>query len=259
LFQLRAANARLCEDPVMTIASDHGSRAQSARLSKLALLVLTATVLSGCVAMPADEPQLPAPSASEAPVESPTSEPTRPPLAELTITPHGLVDVEIGRPVPEGDPAVQPYEWDGAACAASGVPEGEPWAGYWRAADSIELGGQQTAAFVFLTEGGVRDGVVSAIRVWGDVRTERGIAPRSAESELIAAYPGLEGHTPEGGVSTVYAYVDGADRLLFEVALETSYEYWPADVVGTVLWISAERNGPLYWLAGGDGGSPCIV
>lgn len=243
----------------MTTTFDHRRSAHHARLSQLVLLVLTATALSGCAVMPTDESTLPAPSASETPIESPTSEPTRPPLAELTITPHGLADVQIGRPVPEGDPAVQPYEWDGAACAASGVPEGEPWAGYWRAADSIELDGQQTAAFVVVTEGGVQGGAVSAIRVWGEVRTERGIAPRSAESELMAAYPGLEGHTPEGGVSTVYAYVDGDDRLLFEVALETNYGYWPADVVGTVLWISAERNGPLYWLAGSDGGSPCIV
>jgi hypothetical protein len=178
------------------------------------------------------------------------------------LTPAGIADVLIGSPVPQGDVSLQPYVWDPAACGTD-LPQGEPYAGYWR---SVEMGTSgpygNPRAFVFTTVGGVQGGEVVAVHVWNTVLTAEGVGPGSTRAELEAAYPGIAPAHEVFGYSDIYVVADAGNRILFEVADDSAQGggYWEPGLNDTVLWMWAEADaGTPYGIAATDAGSPCIV
>ncbi len=222
--------------------------------------MLAAVALSGC-AVGIDVPRTEAPTPSSTPTPTPTPDPTRPALDEIVLAPSGIADVVIGAPVPAGDPALQPYVWDGTACADTGIPEGDPFAGYWHAADPGDAGvAGNPHPFVLITADGTREGPVVAVHVWNTVRTATGIGVGSTRDQLEAAYPGLP--MTDGPLSDVYELSENGNRITFEVADDSPQGggYWEPALNETVLWMWAEvdQGGP-YGIAGSDAGTPCLV
>lgn len=223
-------------------------------------LVVAALALSACASDPEPVTSTPPPAASQTP--SPTPTPTRPALDELVLEPGGLGYIRIGSPVPEVDPALAIVEWDGTACQWEGHPaEGEPYAGYWRSvypADPTASWPGNWDPYFLVTEDGLEGAPVVVIQAHRGVTTGKGIGPGSTRADLLAAYGTALQASDYSNITTLYALIEGTNRIVFEVADDTDDGYWEPQFVDQVMWMWAESNDrALYGIAGGDTGGPC--
>ena len=167
--------------------------------ASLLLVVTLMASLASCAAEPDATPEPTSSASSSTPAtESSTPIPTeaapatRPALSDLVVTPEGIGSLVVGQPVPDEAPDVALMSWNPTYCAdqtPEGIEppaEGAPFAGAWTAnyPDSASVLGGVTAPFNLSTEGGVEDGAIRWINVWGsEVATETGISAGSSRSE----------------------------------------------------------------------------
>lgn len=221
----------------------------SARLAALA--AVSALLLAGC-AGPGTSAASPTAPAPEPESPAPTAEPG------LHLHPDGLGTLRLGEPVGDDDTFVR---YDPGGCADLGIAEGDPYGGFWRAAEDGQTSadGYEILPYWIVTAGGLRDGAVEYVSM-GDasITTEAGIALGDPIEDVLAAYPGIE-RVVDGWASDVYAIEGDVGRLTIEVTKETILDgvsYWEPGDVGTVLVLAATTF-PATDLAGGDGGGPC--
>jgi len=248
--------------------------------ASLLLAVTLMASLASCAPEPDATPEpsssvsstTPPATGSSTPTPTEAAPATRPALSDLVVTPDGVGSLVVGQPVPDEAPDVALMSWNPTYCADAtpeGIEppaEGAPYAGAWTAnyPDSPSVLGDVTAPFNLSLEGGVEDGAISWINVWGsDVATETGISAGSSRSELEAAYSSFDVVAP-GDVADVYVLRGaGSSELWIEVAnAETSAgpDYWEGDTAEHVLWMRVVKAGfEPRSIAGGDGGGPCPV
>jgi hypothetical protein len=191
--------------------------------------------LASCsVGIPVADPSSSRPHATSA-TPAPSSEPTRPALADLILSPGGLGPLRLGQPVPSTASDLALATWKADACVDSGIAIGQPYAGQWITTYPDDPAGPlQHDPFRIAVAGGVKSGAITAVQIFSPaVRTATGIHLGSSADDVARAYPGAT--VVPGSVSTV-TVVDGpGGRLLIEVA---GPELQPQQV-GTVVIMTA--------------------
>jgi hypothetical protein len=185
----------------------------------ITVAIATAVALAGCTASPPHPSSRPS---TAAPFSSPSATaPTRPALADLVVTSHGIGDITLGEPVPVDDPAVAIVRWDPTACVTQGgLTEGEPYAGLWRS-NYPAVGPHGEDAFIIVTSDGTRDAPVSyvGVREPSAVHTKPGVTVGSSLDELKAAYPTGFAQSAHGrNGADVYAVGDSSGMIAFDVS-----------------------------------------
>lgn len=225
----------------------------------------TSTTEPGAAGSATPTPLAPSDSPSVSASATPTPDANTPPdLSSLTLTTEGLGSLVVGSPVPDQESPASLVTWDADYCAGLPTPDGN-WAGafvpVYPQAESPALG--ERDAFVTVTAEGNTTSRIMLLRVQTpEVLTAENIGVGSTREELLAAYPSFDATTTEQ-ISDTYAVDGDAGRLVFEVAKKTSApfeNYWEPELIDTVLWVSVfPIETPPVAVAGGDGGSPCVV
>ena len=185
----------------------------------VAVTIATVVVLAGCAASPPHPSSHPSTAASSASPSAAT--PTKPALADVVVSPHGIGDIRLGQPVPVDDPTVAIVSWDPTACVTEGgLTEGEPYAGLWRS-NYPAVGSDGGDAFIVVTSDGTRDAPVSyvGVREPSAVHTKPGVTVGSSLDELKAAYPAGFAQSAHGqNGADVYAVGDSSGVIAFDVS-----------------------------------------
>jgi hypothetical protein len=96
--------------------------------------------------------------------------------------------------------------------------------------------------------------------IWSkNMRTVDGLGIGSRVADLVAAY-GDRAVVDHGVTSDLYTVQGTHGELSFEVADQDPDAGWPADQVGTVVWMMVQSAGsaPVH-IANSDGGGACPV
>ncbi|HEY2642422.1 MAG TPA: hypothetical protein VGI56_01595 [Galbitalea sp.] len=206
-------------------------------LTSALLALLTATLLTACT------PQ-PIPSAAPSPT------PTTVELSQLTLTPAGLTDLDVGKPVPADNRLVK---YSPTRCPTSGG-----WLTLYPQ-DTNDSSGQPLDPFDVVTEHGNATSDVTTVFVWSkQIATPEGIRVGSTQAQVLAAYPNAK-HSVSYATD-VYAVPSSAGTLVIEVAGHNSFAKgeWPTSELGTVVWMFAlQPNAPVASIAGNNDAGPC--
>jgi hypothetical protein len=235
--------------------------------------------LTGCAGGTASDSDAPTASASpsaashggssESASPTPTATNGPPALSTLTLTPAGVGSLTMNQPIPAEPAATAMTVWDPTYCVTDSRPEGDPWAGAWRAAyptTTVPWTQQPTDAFTVYTQDRVKDAPLSGLIAWSpELTTATGIHPGSTLAELESAYPSFASVTQKE-LTDIYVVKDPdgvSGELWFEVA---NSAYGAAvstsePVEGTVLWIMVWPTSDFapYSLTETDSlGGPCV-
>ena len=234
--------------------------------SKSRLLVATTIVgllvLTGCTstlkATDAASPSAPASSSpSVAPVTpvipsaTPTPTPTKPALDTLVVSPQGIDTVLLGSPVTTEPSSTAIVAYDDDYCPVWGAV-GQPGVGLW-----LPNYPKASDAFTVRTEGRVKDGIVTSLRVWSPkITTEAGIHIDSTLAEVKAAYP-QPSYLIHAALTDVYVIDKGTGRMVIEVGRAAGGELTKADI-GKVLYLGVQpRSLKVTSIANVDGTAGC--
>ncbi|MEO7722516.1 MAG: hypothetical protein ABIS08_11455 [Pseudolysinimonas sp.] len=217
---------------------------------RIALIAALLLVLSGCTATPGAVSSH-GPSRSATPTASPAPT-TRPALSELVVTPSGIGDIRLGKPVPADAPAVSVVTWDEKACVSDGgLSVGEPYSGLWTAAYP-PVDGTGESVFALVTDDGTKDAVVSyvAIRVPSAIRSDAGIHVGDTLDALKAAYPGGFFQSAKGqNGADVYVAGDADGVIAYDVSAPypSDPNGWTADQLHRVIAMNVfvPRSDPI--------------
>jgi hypothetical protein len=219
--------------------------------------LLAVLALAGCA--PAVATPTAAPTVAQTPSATPTpvATPTKPDEADLVVTPDGIAPLVIGQLVPEQPTDVAVMVWDASYCAdpTIGVKPGDPTAGAWVANYPKDSTGYLAGLpFEVVTLNHARTAPIAGMLVTStNLATPEGIHVGSTLAELKAAYPALK-TGPHSSISDVFSIDGSAGTLIFEVANGLTARYWPAERVGTVLWMRIVPLGTeVDAIAGTDG------
>jgi hypothetical protein len=201
----------------------------------------------------------PGPTSDPDPEETvavPTPTPTPTESGELFLAPDGVGSLRLGEPVGADDTFMA---FDPVGCADLGIPEGDPYAGYWKSTlpEFIGEDGYPLEVFFAMTDNGLEGGDVTSVSVFGDLRTEAGIGIGDTRDAVMAAYPDGFDDVIAGFGSDVYVIEGDVGRLSIEVTRAPEGDpYWEPDQLDKVLILSS-TTGPAGPRAGTDGGGPC--
>ena len=173
--------------------------------------ILVALVVVGMLAGCAPRDAEPTPPVAEAPVETPTPEPTRPTLEQLELTTEGLGELVVGQPVPAISEDLAIVRWEAGYCE-SGKPDGTPYAGAWVP--------NYPEVFPFVldsTTDGLAGGDLTMIHVAvAGIPTSEGITVGATRAELEAAYGTFDDEV-SGDWIDLYVLTGTTGQLTFEV------------------------------------------
>lgn len=194
--------------------------------SRITLAAFTIGTLTACgsgdsTTSPTDTTTMsPEPTATVTASPSPSPSPSpdddeRPSLAELTVSPNGLLPMRIGEAPDEGA-AAQMLEFDEEYCAQVAPENPGRWVSTY---DRVEghFGGE-TEPFTV----SVSNDIVTRIDVFGlDLTTEDGVGIGTPLDELRATYPNLASGSSGGDFSSVWWITGEEGFLVFETQADS--------------------------------------
>jgi hypothetical protein len=223
--------------------------------SIVGFLVLTTGCTSTIKARDAAAPPAPASSSpSVAPVTesaTPTPTPTKPPLDTLVVSPQGIDTVLLGSPVATEPASTAIVAYDDDHCPVWGAV-GQPGVGLW-----LPNYPEASDSFTVRTEGGVKNGIVTSLRVWSpEITTEAGIHIDSTLAEVKAAYP-QPSNLIHAALTDIFVIDGGTGRMDIEVGRAAGGELTKDDI-GKVLYLSVQpRSLKVASIANVDGTAGC--
>lgn len=199
--------------------------------------VLIIGMLAGCT--PSQIEPTPVPVA-EAPVETPTPEPTKPALEQLVLTTDGIGDLLVGKPVPTVSEELAIVRWEPGYCQ-SGMPDTAPYSGAW-----LPNYPEALPFVVDSTSDGLAGGDLTMIHVsLAGIPTAEGITVGATRAELEAAYGEFDDEVSRGPFD-LYVLAGVTGQLSFEV-VEDVVESMNVTPLGSELRTTARS----------DAGFPC--
>ncbi|WP_291379281.1 hypothetical protein [Demequina sp.] len=222
--------------------------------SRFPIAVVTIATLTACSnggATPSPtQTTTTSPEPTETVTASPSPEPEpRPSLAELTVSPNGLLPMRIGEAPDEGTSA-QMLEFDEEYCADLAMGDEPESSGRWVSTyDRVEghFGGE-TEAFTV----SVSNEIVTRIDVFGlGLETTDGVGIGTPIDELRATYPNLAEGSSGGDFSTVWWLIGEEGNLVFETQEEGGNGTGGQEVVILMRIIEASYD-PDFSAAGTD-------
>lgn len=170
-------------------------------------------------------------SSTPTPTATETTPPdaSKPALGDLVLTTEGLDSLAIGAAPATGADALVAF--DSEACAAEGLP------GLWLPTypDIDEGYGPQAPFAIALTGSSVTRIDITTEQIYTDL----GIHLGSSLDEVLGVYPGGPDQVVNhADVSDVYVIKGTKGQLQFEVAVDRFPDYWEADVINTVVFLS---------------------
>jgi len=223
------------------------------QFSALLVLGIGAFALSACTpAAPGPAPSS-LPSAEPSPSSSAPAAGSRPPLTDLVLTTEGLGsggpgDLVFGATPPTTNPATDLVTFDPDACAGTGVPDPSLWLANYPQADE---GFGPEAPFAIAA----KNNLLTRIDINSThIITDEGLALGSSLDAVLGTYPGGPDEVVNhADVSDVYVFMGEKGKLMFEIAVDRLPDYWEADAINTVVFLSAVSiDTPAYGVAATD-------
>ncbi|HEX4444046.1 MAG TPA: hypothetical protein VHZ81_10785 [Galbitalea sp.] len=178
-----------------------------------------------------------------------------PPPAEsqLVVSPNGIRDLMIGRPIT----SYELVNYGEHACPAKGG-----WLPRYPQ-DEENSGGQEIDPFDVVTRSGSQSGQITAVYVWSrKIATSKGIRVGSSLAAVISAYP--RATTLKAVASELYVVDGSRGKLVIEVTGGNDNPYatgeWPQNWLNRVVWMDViAYNAKPESLANSNDAGPCPV
>jgi hypothetical protein len=183
-----------------------------------------------------------------------TADDAQPPtLSNLTVTPNGLEDLQLGLPIT----SYELVNYGERACPTKGG-----WLPRY-AQDEENSGGQEIDPFDVVTRSGSQSGQITAVYVWSrKIATSKGVRVGSSRVAVAAAYP--HAAIQKAVASDLYVVKGGRGKLVIEVTDNDANPYatgeWPQNWLDRVVWMDViPSNAKPASLANSNDAGPCPV